>query len=80
MQRCFQSITIKERKKERRRKKERKKEEEEEQQQQQQQQLQRTITNIWPSFQGWEKIITLLGDSGGVVNSLDFCPASLNEL
>ena len=23
---------------------------------------------------------TLLGDSGGVVNSLDFCPASLKSL
>ena len=28
----------------------------------------------------WVKQACLLGDSGGVVNSLDFCPASLKSL
>ena len=32
---------------------------------------------IWPDL---EHTLALLGDSGGVVNSLDFCPASLKSL
>ena len=28
----------------------------------------------------WKPFLSLLGDSGGVVNSLDFCPASLKSL
>ena len=35
------------------------------------------LHRVWGWWQGW---LYLLGDSGGVVNSLDFCPASLKSL
>ena len=38
------------------------------------------IMSVYSEGRGSVSSLVLLGDSGGVVNSLDFCPASLKSL